>query len=85
MPIVEIHGKQVHVEEGSHSAQHAVDFLTKHPDDAKAFFDEAHHNHETGVAHFSTSRPAGYNGSTDFTLIHTGDGKYELRKKGNHF
>jgi hypothetical protein len=84
MPIVEIHGKQVHIPEGSDSAKHAVQFLTDHPDDAKAFFEAAHHDHVNGITHFETNRPAGYHGSTDFTIIHNGDGKYELRKKEHH-
>jgi hypothetical protein len=81
MPIIEIQGKKVHIEEGSNSAEHAVDFLNKHPDDAKAFFEASHHDHVNGVAHFDTNRPAGYNGSTEFTIIHTGHDEYELRKK----
>ena len=85
MPIVNIDGKEVHFEEGSDSAKHAVKFLTEHPNDAKAFLEAAHHDHINGVAHFETNRPGGYTGSTNFTLIHTGDGKYELRKKEYHF
>jgi hypothetical protein len=81
MPIVNINGKQVTIPEGSDSAQHAVKFLTEHPDDAKAFLEAAHHDHVNGITHFETNRPAGYQGSTEFTLIHTGDDKYELRKK----
>jgi hypothetical protein len=85
MPIIEIHGKQVHVPEGSNSAKHAVNFLNEHPNDAKAFFEAAHHDHVNGVAHFDTNRPAGYHGSTDFTIIHNkNDGSYELRKKEHH-
>ncbi len=84
MPIVNIAGKEVTIPEGSDSAEHAVKFLTEHPDDAKAFLEAAHHNHITGVTHFETNRPPGYLGSTNFTLIHTGDGKYELRKKEHH-
>jgi hypothetical protein len=84
MPIININGKQVTIPEGSDSAEHAVKFLTEHPDDAKAFLEAAHHNHLTGVTHFETNRPSGYHGSTDFTLIHTGDDKYELRKKEHH-
>ena len=84
MPVINLHGKQITVPEGSDSAMHAVKFLTDHPDDAKAFLEAAHHNHTTGVAHFEINRPSGYQGSTNFTLIHTGDGKYELRKKEHH-
>lgn len=85
MPFIEIQGKKVHIEEGSHSAEHAVEFLTKNHEDAKAFFEAAHHDHVNGVAHFETNRPAGYTGSTEFTLIHNGDGTYNLRKKEHHF
>jgi hypothetical protein len=84
MPIIEIHGKKVHIPDGSNSAKHAVGFLKEHPDDAKAFFEAAHHDHINGVAHFETNRPSGYNGSTDFTIIHTGHDEYALRKKGQH-
>ncbi len=85
MPIVNIHGKQVHIPGDSDSAKHAVRFLEEHPDDAKAFFEAAHHDHVNGVAHFETNRPAGYHGSTDFTIIHDKDkGTYELHKKGYH-
>jgi len=84
MPNVTIQGKQVTIPEDSDSAKHAVKFLTDHPDDAKAFLEAAHHNHTDGVTHFEINRPAGYLGSTNFTLIHTGDGKYELRKKEHH-
>jgi len=84
MPIVNIQGKQVTIPEGSDSAKHAVDYLTKYPDNAKEVFAAAHHDHLNGIAHFETNRPAGYHGSTDFTLIHSGDGKYELRKKEHH-
>jgi len=40
MPIVNINGKQVHIEEGSESAKVAAEYLTKNPDNAKALFDE---------------------------------------------
>jgi len=85
MPIVNIDGKQVHYEEDSDSAKHAVNFLMEHPDDAKAFLEAAHHDHINGVTHFETNRPGGYTGSTNFTLIHTRNEKYKLRKKEQHF
>jgi hypothetical protein len=84
MPIVEIHGKKVHVEEGSHSALHALKYLQHNVDNAKAIFEAAHHDHINGVSHFETNNPAGYHGSTKFTLVHTGNGEYTLRKKEHH-
>ena len=85
MPIVEIHGKKVHVPEGSDSARHAVDYLNRYPDNAEDIFAAAHHDHINGVSHFQTNRPSGYHGSTDFTIIHnTNDGTYQLRKKEHH-
>ena len=84
MPIVNIQGKQVTIPEGSDSALHAVKYLTDYPDNAQEAFAKAHHDHLNGIAHFETNRPAGYHGSTEFTLIHTGDNKYELRKKEHH-
>lgn len=84
MSLITIGDKQVHIDEGSDSAKHAVNFLSEHPDDAKAFFEAAHHNHVDGVTHFETNRPSGYQGSTNFTLIHNGDGTYNLRKKEYH-
>lgn len=83
MPIVKINGKEVHIKEG-HSVDHAVKYLEANPDNAKAFFEDAHHNHTTGVAHFETHRPAGYTGSTKFTIIHTGHDQYALRKEHVH-
>lgn len=85
MPIVEIHGKKVHIPEGSDSALHAVHYLEKNHDNAKAIFEAAHHDHVTNLTHFETNRPGGYHGSTEFTLIHNRDtGEYELRKKSHH-
>jgi len=84
MPIVNIAGKQVTIPEGSDSALHAVKFLNDYKDDAKDIFEHAHHDHVNGVAHFETNHPEDYHGSTKFTLIHTGDDKYELRKREHH-
>lgn len=85
MPIVEIHGKKVHIPEGSDSAKHAVRYLTEYKDNAEDIFQAARHDHVNGVTHFKTHRPGGYVGSTDFTLIHDKDnGNYELRKKDHH-
>jgi len=85
MAILDIHGKKVHIEdEHSDSLKHAVHYLEKNSENAHAFFDEAHRNHVSGVAHFNTTKPSGYQGATKFTLIHNGDGTYTLRKKEHH-
>jgi hypothetical protein len=85
MPIIDIHGRKVHIEEDSHSGHVAAEFLAKHPDNAQAFFDETHRDKTNGVAHFeiphSTEHP---DISHKFTLIHNGDGTYNLRKQ-HHF
>jgi len=82
MPIIEIHGKQVHVEEGSESAKFAAEYLKKTPDNANAFFEMAHHDHTNGVAHFELPH-TGENSalSHHFTLTHNGDGTYGLRTR----
>jgi hypothetical protein len=84
MPIVNINGKQVHVEEGSESAKVAAEYLSKNPDNANALFEEAHHNHLTGVAHYQipnmhTSEDAAI--THHVTMIHNGDGTYTLQKR----
>jgi hypothetical protein len=84
MPIVNINGKQVHIEEGSESAKVAAEYLTKNPDNAKALFDEAHRNHTTGVAHYVI--PNMHTGEDNvithhITMIHNGDGTYTLQKR----
>ncbi|MDE2399631.1 MAG: hypothetical protein KGL67_01305 [Patescibacteria group bacterium] len=88
MPIIDIHGKKVSIPEGSDSAKHAAHFLEKNPENAKAFFDEAKLNvytgSKTGLTHFTTNKPGGYHGATEFTLIHTGHDQYELRKREHH-
>jgi len=81
MPIIDIHGKKVHIEEDSHSVKHAAQYLTDHADNARAFFDEAHRNITSGVAHFEIPGVGGYNGSHHFTMLHNGDGTYTLRKR----
>ena len=84
MPIVTIDGKQVHVEEGSESAKVAAEYLTKNPDNAKALFEEAHHNHVTGVAHYQIPNMHRSEDSAithHITMIHNGDGTYTLQKR----
>ena len=86
MPIVDIHGKKVHISENSDSAEFAVNYLKEYPDNAEDIFQAARHDRINGVTHFETHRPGGYHGSTEFTLIHDkNDGTYQLRKKGQHF
>ncbi len=85
MPIIEIHGKKVHVDdEHDHSIKHAIHYLEQHPENAHAFFKEAHDNHTTGVAHFDATKPAGYNGHTRFTLVHNSDGTYKMHPHEHH-
>lgn len=84
MPIIDLLGKKVHVEEGSHSAQVAADYLAKNPDNAKALMDEAHRNHATGVAHYVVpNMHTGQDSSIThhITMIHNGDGTYTLQKR----
>ncbi len=85
MPIIEIHGKKVHIPEGSNSAKHAARYLEKYKENAEDIFEAARHDRVNGVTHFQTHKPAGYHGSTDFTVIHNrSTGEYELRKRGHH-
>jgi hypothetical protein len=85
MPIVNIAGKQVHIEEGSESAKVAAQYLSKNPDNAKALFDEAKMNYSTGgVAHYQvpnmhTSEDSGI--THHITVIHHDDGTYTLQKR----
>jgi len=85
MPIVNIAGKQVHVEDGS-SAKAAAEYLGKpeNADNAKALFDEAHRNHSTGIAHYEipnmhSDKDLGI--AHHVTMIHNGDGTYTLQKR----
>ena len=85
MPIIDIHGKKVHVEDEHHeSLGHAIKWLGEHKSDAENAFEAAHHNHTTGLAHFDTNKPAGYHGTDKFSLLHNSDGTYTLRKKEHH-
>ncbi|OGI72116.1 hypothetical protein A3C60_02520 [Candidatus Nomurabacteria bacterium RIFCSPHIGHO2_02_FULL_37_45] len=85
MPIIEIHGKKVHIDGDSHSAKHAANYLKEYKENAEDIFQAARHDRINGVTHFETHRPAGYHGSTEFTVIHNRDnGEYELRKKTHH-
>lgn len=79
---MEIKGKEVRLEQGSHSVEIAAEYLNKHPDMAEAFFDEAKHDLTNGVAHFETPHDGEHpDVSHHFTLVHHGDGSYELRKR----
>ena len=89
MPIIDIHGKKVHIPEDSHSAKFAADFLARNPENAKAFFDEAKLNsisgNKDGRMHFKIDhRPVGYHGEDDFTLVHVGHDEYKLHKKSHN-
>lgn len=86
MPIIDIHGKKVNVEEDSHSAHVAAEFLKKNSDNAKAFFDETHRaDNVNHIAHFEIPHT---NEHTDishkFTLIKNSDGTYDLRKQHHY-
>jgi len=82
MPIIDLLGKQVHIEEDSHSAHVAADFLSQHADNAHAFFEEADRNRTTGVAHFEIPHSSEHvDISHHFTLINNGDGTYKLRTR----
>ncbi|HEV7424407.1 MAG TPA: hypothetical protein VGO21_04430 [Candidatus Paceibacterota bacterium] len=82
MSILKINGKDVHVDDNDFSAQHAAKYLEKNSDNARNFFDAAHHDHTTNSAHFEIPHAAGYNGSHHFTVIHnTNDGTYTLRRR----
>lgn len=87
MPIVEIHGHKVHIPEGSHSANHAVEYLTKYKDNFEDIREAAHHAHggANGVTHFTLPPKAGYHGAHNFVLRHDSDGTYHLRKKDQGF
>ncbi|HEV7702048.1 MAG TPA: hypothetical protein VGO63_01215 [Candidatus Paceibacterota bacterium] len=87
MPIIEIHGKQVHIPEGSHSAKEAAHFLGKYKDNAEDIFEAAHHAHGglNGVTHFTLPPKPGYHGAHEFVLRHDSDGTYHLRKKDTGF
>lgn len=85
MPIIDLLGKKVHIEEGSHSARVAAEYLEKNHDNAKALFDEAHKNSFAGgVAHYEipnmhSSKDLGI--THHITMIHNGDGSYTLQKR----
>lgn len=88
MPIIEIHGKKVHIPEGSESAKHAARYLEKYSENAEDIFQAARHDRINNKTHFETHRPSGYKGSTEFTVVHNrnhdGGYEFELRKKGHH-
>ncbi len=88
MPIIEIHGKQVHIPGDSDSAKFAAEYLEKYKENAEDIFQAARHDRINGVTHFQTHKPAGYHGATEFTVVHNknheGGYEFELRKKGHH-
>ena len=84
MPIINIAGKQVHVEEGSESAEYAAKYLSKNPDNAKGIFAEAELNHEDHTSHYEV--PNMHNSEDrsiahHVTMIHNSDGTYTLQKR----
>lgn len=85
MPIIEIHGKQVHIPEGSESAKNASHYLNENPDNAEDFFEEAYRdrgNGGNGVTHFTLPSLHQYRlGAHHMVLRYNSDGTYELRKK----
>jgi hypothetical protein len=82
MQTINIHGKTVKIDEDSHSSEIAAQYLSKNPNEARAFFDEAHRDHVNGVAHFELPHTTEHiNTGHHFTLIHNGDGTYNLRKR----
>ncbi len=85
MPIVDIHGKKVHIKEGSQSAHHAVEYLKKLDEsEAHNYFHMASTNK---YSHFETPRHADTIKAGiehDMTLEHQNDGTYLLRKRTQH-
>ena len=80
MPIIDIHGKKVHVDEGSDSAKYAAEYLEKlDGSEAKSFFETAARDK---YSHFETPH---HSTNTDLhhnmTLEHNNDGSYYLRKR----
>lgn len=82
MQPIDIHGMKVHVED-DHSAKLAAEFLKKNPDAAQAYFHEAKRiDGDAGIAHFETPHDGEHHGASHhFTLVHTGSGEYELRRR----
>jgi hypothetical protein len=82
MQTVDIHGTAVHIDPDSDSAKVAAEFLTKNPDEAKAFFEEARRDLTNGVAHFEIPHTSEHTDiSHHFTLIHNSDGTFNLRRR----
>ncbi len=82
MPIIDINGKKVHVSDDDHSAHVAAEYLKKNQDNAKAFFEMAHHDHANGVAHFEIPHSGAHPDiSHHFSIVHQGDGTYSLQRR----
>ena len=83
MPIIEIHGKEVHIPEGSQSAKYAAEYL-KGLDKGEAhnFFRTAE---EKKYSHFETPRHENIKDlHHNMTLEHRSGGGFELRKRTEH-
>ena len=83
MAIIEIHGKQVHIDDHSESAKYAAKYLENlDHGEAKNYFKTASTDR---YSHFETPRH-GTNSTLqhDMTLEHRGDGTYALRKRTLH-
>ena len=80
MPIIDIHGQKVHIDEGSNSAKYAADYLGGlDKSEAKNFFETAHNDK---YAHFETPHhESNTNLHHNMTLEHHMDGTYSLRKR----
>ena len=89
MPTIDIHGKQVHVEEGSQSAHFAAEYLKNNPENAEAFFDEAHLHYKAGggFTHFVVPKTNSYKDVGvvhHMSLLHNLDGSYTLKKRDGY-
>lgn len=86
MPIIDIHGKKVHIDDDAHSAHFAAKYLIENPENAKAIFDEAnkaYRNNEAGanwvVPKAHTNEDLGVVHHS--TLTEHSDGTYSLKKR----
>jgi hypothetical protein len=86
MPIIDIHGKQVHIDDDAHSAHFAAKYLLDNKDNAEDLFkaaNAAYRNNETG-AHFTVPKA---HSNEDLGVIHHvtmiehSDGTYTLQKR----
>lgn len=77
-----IHGMEINPEQGSESAEKAAEYLSKHPDEAKAYCDEARNSSSSGYeCHFETPNAGNDSLTHHLTLVYKGDGTYHLRKR----